>query len=221
MRTLRQPHWQEIVKSLVGLDRTKRIALGVVLALWLGILLVPVVSEALHPPPRFPPFIMEREVVRDGVFSRYRFKYRDDCNWDETLWERVGGDPDGMRVGTMTWIADGAMYRREDCKIKHVAPRPRVGRFNPGDWLATEAEFADRALAVGGLVVREQDGRQVVVAIELHGERQVMRFHAETGVPLNFERSSYMDGPEEVVVESYEVVWVSFEEGAIYYPRQR
>ena len=111
-----------------------------------------------------------------------------------------------------------------DCKIVLVEPQPRVGRITPGDWLVTEAEFVDRALAVGGLVVREQDGSQVVVAIELHGERQVMRFHAETGVPLSFERSSYMDGPEEVVVESYEVVWVSFEEGAegaIYYPRQR
>ena len=88
MQMLRQPHWQ-------GLGRTQVIALGVVLALWLVIFLVPVVSEALHPPPRFPPFIMEREVVRDGVFSRYRFKYRDDCNWDETLLqrgdERLGG----------------------------------------------------------------------------------------------------------------------------------
>ncbi len=108
-----------------------------------------------------------------------------------------------------------------DCKIVLVEPQPRVGLITPGDWLVTEAEFSDRALAVGGLVVREPDGRQVVVAIELPGERQVTRFHAETGVPLSFERSSYMDGPEEVVVESYEVVWVSFEEGAIYYARQR
>ena len=215
MRTLRQPHWQ-------GLGRTQVIALGAVLALWLVILLVPVVSEALHPPPRFPPFIMEREVVRDGVFSRYRFKYRDDCNWDETLLQR--GDE---RLGGWqheVWLTHGSLYRRVDCKIVLVEPQPRVGRITPGDWLVTEAEFADRALAVGGLVVREQDGSQVVVAIELQGERQVMRFHAETGVPLSFERSSYMDGPEEVVVESYEVVRVSFEEGAegaIYYPRQR
>ena len=219
MPPLQRPHWQEIVKCLAGLDRTKRIALGVVLALWLGILLVPVVSEALHPPPRFPPFIMEREVVRDGVFSRYRFKYRDDCNWDETLQQR--GDE---RLGGWqheVWLTHGSLYRRVDCKIVLVEPRPRVGRITPGDWLVTEAEFADRALTVGGLVLRELDGRQVVVAIELQGERQVMRFHAETGIPLNFERSSYMDGPEEVVVESYEVVWVSSEEGAIYYPRQR
>ena len=215
MRMLRQPHWQ-------GLGRTQVIALGVVLALWLVILLVPVVSEALHPPPRFPPFNMEREVMRDGVFSRYRFEYRDDCNWDETLQQR--GDE---RLGGWqheVWLTHGSLYRRVDCKIVLVEPRPRVGRITPGEWLVTEAEFVDRALAVGGLVVREQDGRQVVVAIELQGERQVMRFHAETGVPLSFERSSYMDGPEEVVVESYEVVWVSFEEGAegaIYYPRQR
>lgn len=212
MRMLRQPHWQ-------GLGRTQVIALGVVLALWLGILLVPVVSEALHPPPRFPPFIMEREVVRDGVFSRYRFKYRDDCNWDETLQQR--GDE---RLGGWqheVWLTHGSLYRRVDCKIVLVEPRPRVGRITPGDWLVTEAEFADRALTVGGLVLRELDGPHVVVAIELQGERQVMRFHAETGLPLSFERSSYMDGPEEVVVESYEVVWVSFEEGAIYYPRQR
>lgn len=212
MRTLRQPHWQ-------GLGRTQVIALGVVLALWLGILLVPVVSEALHPPPRFPPFIMEREVVRDGVFSRYRFEYRDDCNWDETLQQR--GDE---RLGGWqheVWLTHGSLYRRVDCKIVLVEPQPRVGRITPGDWLVTEAEFADRASAVGGLVVREPDGPHVVVAIELQGERQVMRFHAETGVPLSFERSSYMDGPEEIVVESYEVVWVSFEEGAIYYPRQR
>lgn len=215
MRTLRQPHWQ-------GLGRTQVIALGVVLALWLVILLVPVVSEALHPPPRFPPFIMEREVVRDGVFSRYRFKYRDDCNWDETLQQR--GDE---RLGGWqheVWLTHGSLYRRVDCKIVLVEPRPRVGRITPGEWLVTEAEFVDRALAVGGLVVREQDGSQVVVAIELQGERQVMRFHAETGVPLSFERSSYLDQPEEVVVESYEVVWVSFEEGAegaIYYPYPR
>lgn len=213
MRTLRQPHWQEIVKSLAGLDRTKRIALGVVLVLWLVILLVPVVAEVLHPPPRFPPFIMEREVVRDGVFSRYRFKYRDDCNWDETLQQR------GWQHEV--WLTHGSLYRRVGCKIVLVEPRPRVGRITPGDWLVTEAEFADRALTVGGLVLRELDGPHVVVAIELQGERQVMRFHAETGIPLSFVRYNYMDGPEEVVVESYEVVWVSFEEGAIYYPRQR
>ena len=75
-----------------------------------------------------------------------------------------------------------------------------------------EAEFADRASAVGGLVVREPDGRQVFLAIELQGERLVMRFHDKTGGPLSCERSSYMHGPEEVVVESYEVAWAPFEE---------
>lgn len=211
MRTLRQPHWQ-------GLGRTQVIALGVVLALWLVILLAPVVSEALHPPPRFPPFIMEREVVRDGVFSRYRFEYRDDCNWDETLQQR--GDE---RLGGWqheVWLTHGSLYRRVDCKIVLVEPRPRVGHVTPGDWLATEAEFTDRTVAAGGLVVRELDGPHVVVAIELHGERQVMRFHVETGIPLSFVRYSYLDQPEEVEVERHEAVWLYlYVEGVVIFRR--
>ncbi len=214
MRTLRQPHWQ-------GLGRTQVIALGVVLALWLVVLLAPVVAEALHPPPRFPPFEMVREVTRDGVWSDYRFVYEDDCNWEQTLQDRVGGDPDGTRVGTLTWVTSGAMYRREGCKMKLVAPRPRVGRFTPGDWLATEAEFTDRTMAAGGLVVREPDGPHVVVTAELHGERQVMRFHVETGIPLSFVRYSYLDQPEEVEVERHEAVWLYlYVEGVVIFRRK-
>ncbi len=205
MRTLRQPHWQ-------GLGRTQVIALGVVLALWLGIIVAAVAVEVLRPPPRFPPFIMEREVVRDGVFIRYNFEYRDDCNWQETVWDRVGGDPlSGPYWANTVWLTHGSLYRRVDCKIVLVEPRPRVGRITPGDWLVTEAEFADRASAVGGLVVRELDGPEVVVAIELQGERQMMRFHAETGIPLSFERISYLEQPEGVVVKSHEVVLLNVE----------
>ena len=162
---------------------------------------------------------MVREVTRDGVWSDYRFAYSDDCNWEQTLRDRVGSDPDGMRLGTLTWVSDGAMYRREGCKMKLVAPRPRVGQVPPGDWLATEAEFTDRTVAAGGLVVREPDGPQVVVTAELHSERQVMRFHVETGIPLSLVRYSYLDQPEEVEVERHEAVWLYlYVEGVVIAP---
>ena len=38
-----------------------------------------------------------------------------------------------------------------------------------------------------------------------------MRFHAKTGVPLSFERISYLEQPEDVVVESHEAVLLNVE----------
>ena len=171
-----------------ALGRSRRLIC--IMALFTGtwVLLVGL-SPAPTSTPALPAFTAIREHTNSAGTWRYQFDYTDDRNW--TLTQLSSPDPNGVTgQGVIQQVSSG---RSTVIVLGEIIATGRVAanaREIPGPWFISARGFAHYPQGPGSPLSRatQNGGRHSVYSLTNGDERTSYIYHAETGIPVGFER---------------------------------